>query len=149
MIEEPLESADEKISATGDARCEEASDERIEPVEPDELVVPPMVRETGPVYGEQVDDSHESSWPIGATSQSGELLGGTLEEIVSIKRREVSQDIAREQVNREYRLVEGAECVMTHVSHGSSSDLARDLVSNLAPYLERWDFTDRRSESGH
>ena len=149
VIEEPLESADEKISATGDARCEEASDERIEPVEPDELVVPPMVRETGPVYGEQVDDSRESSWPIGATSQSGELLGGTLEEIVSMKRREVSQDIAREQVNREYRLVEGAECVMTHVSHGSSSDLARDLVSNLAPYLERWDFTDRRSESGH
>ena len=66
-----------------------------------------------------------------------------------MKRREVSQDIAREQVNREYRAVEGAECVMTHVSHGSSSDLARDLVSNLAPYLERWDFTDRRSESGH
>ena len=138
MIEEPLEAADEKVSATGDARCEEASDERIEP---DELVVPPMVRETGPVYGEQVHDSRESSLPISATSQSGELLGGTLEEIASTKRREDARAIAREQVNREYRLVEGAGCVMTHVSHGSSSD--------LAPYLERWDFTDRKSGSAH
>ncbi len=144
VIEEPLEAADEKISATGDARCEEASDERIEPVEPiepDELVVPPMVREAGPVYGEQVHDSRESSLPISATSQSGELLGGTLEEIASMKHREDPRDIAREQVNREYRLVEGAGCVKTHVSHGSSSD--------LAPYLERWDFTDRKSGSRH
>ena len=66
-----------------------------------------------------------------------------------MKRREDARDIAREQANREYRLVEGAECVMTHVSHGSSSDLARDLVSNLAPYLERWDFSDRKSGFEH
>ena len=66
-----------------------------------------------------------------------------------MKRREDARDITREQVNREYRPVEGAECAMTHVSHGSSSDLARDLVSNLAPYLERWEFTDRKNGSGH
>jgi len=32
---------------------------------------------------------------------------------------------------------------------GDISHLAPDLVTTLAPYLERWDFSDRKSGSGH
>jgi len=32
---------------------------------------------------------------------------------------------------------------------GDISHLASDLVTTLAPYLERWDFSDRKSGSGH
>ncbi len=32
---------------------------------------------------------------------------------------------------------------------GDISHLAQDLVSTLAPFLQRWDFTDRKSGSGH
>ena len=134
VIEEPLEAADETHSTTGDARREETSAEpveRVEPVEPDEAneyEVAPMVRETGPVYGEQVHDSRESSLPMGAAS-SGEFLGVTLETTASMKRPEDARDMAREQVSPEYRPMEGAECVLTHVSHGSSSDGATSVLT--------------------
>ncbi len=32
---------------------------------------------------------------------------------------------------------------------GDISHLARDLVNTLAPYLQRWDFSDRKSGSKH
>jgi hypothetical protein len=32
---------------------------------------------------------------------------------------------------------------------GDISHLAHDLVTTLAPFLQCWDFTDRKSGSGH
>jgi hypothetical protein len=32
---------------------------------------------------------------------------------------------------------------------GDITHLAQDLVTTLAPYLQSWDFTDRKSGSGH
>ena len=59
-----------------------------------------MVRETPPGYGNPIDDSRESSLPMGVTSPSGELVGATLEPCATVKR---------------------PDDAMTHVSHGSSA----------------------------
>ena len=70
---------------------------------------------------------------MGAAS-SGEFLGVTPEASAtsSMKRRGDARDMEREQVDPEYRPlepVEDAECVMTHVSHGSSSDETTSVLA--------------------
>lgn len=90
VIEQPLEAASKEVTSAH-APYEEAGDESN---------VAPLARETQAGYGNSIDDSRESSLPMGVTSPSGEPVGGTLEPIASAPRRDDA---------------------MTHVSRGSSA----------------------------